>query len=347
MSEQLNDMDGGIRETMEANVTYLGVLPLGLEGEKQIASHAVTQDEQDELFEQGKQRIVSVDTDKAAGCIDGRCAVCTANTTARTDNPEDRPSVTTTEKVPILPKVPGGTYHFATTMAMLGNWSLVEEAQTYDEAFAIVSDFLDKQGIENAEHTTLTALDNPNATECGAKDKVVLAFGLGVAENEAWKATQQAGPVVSTLAALNGYETGADMIAGDATFKEVQRTFLDRMNNDMFKNYSPVKYRDELRNNNPERLEVLESDKEHPTHSHIEDGVGINEIDGTTLDRDENNGRLFWYDRWFTRKLVGVMAATEAEQQRMLMAGDYATLMITSQLVAKDSMPASLYEVAA
>jgi hypothetical protein len=246
-----------------------------------------------------------------------------------------------------LPKVPGGTYHFATTMAMLGNWSLVEEAQTYDEAFAIVSDFLDKQGIENAEHTTVTALDNPNATECGAKDKVVPAFGLGVAEDEAWEATQQAGPVVSTLAALNGYESGTDMIARDATFKEVQRTFLNRMESDMFKNYSPVKYRDELRNNDPERLEVLESDKEHPTHSHIEDGVGINEIDGTTLDRDENNGRLFWYDRWFTRKLAGVMAATEAEQQRMLMAGDYATLMITSQLVAKDSMPASLYEVAA
>jgi hypothetical protein len=245
----------------------------------------------------------------------------------------------------VLPKVPGGLYHFATVTAAAGNWSLLGDTRTYDEVRQKVATFLDNNGYSDAAHTTITALENPDATECGAEDKAEPAIGYGITENNQYEVNGQVRPLRATLAGLNGLEPTTEL--QNNGFGEVILSLEHYIQNEFFEGYNPVTYRDALRQNDPGKLEILESDPHHAMHLHVEDGIGINEIENTTLDRDNNGGKLFWYDRWFTRLIAHNMADTEAEAQRLLMAGDYFTLMISNQLVAKDTMPAALYAIAA
>lgn len=317
----------------KAELVIVGRAPVGHEGEHQIKSKVETDEQVRELFESSIDNMVEVTNKKCAVCIDGRCAACTG---ADLQLVEDDARIVPLEikKPEVLAHVPGGMFHFATMMAIAGNAALVQGAETYNEAKAVVAAHLTELGYEDAIHTSVLSFESETGTECGAIDKIEPALEDAIADEKASDEDGVVRPVGATVATLYGKAEVADEFCNSGLYREVTRTMTDKLARNLFEGYSPTANRDGLLQSNPHRVELLESDKDHPTHLHEEQGILINEKEGYTIDRDQNGGRLFVYDRWMTKQLAADLAGTPNEQERLLMAGDYVTVVVANKLVA-------------
>jgi hypothetical protein len=310
----------------QAEVALVGRIRLGKTGPHQVES-TISDPEVPALFEEARQKLVPVERDKSACCIDGRCAACTAAQVANlqnTDQPLENSIVH--ERVPVRAHVAGGTFHFATLMALAANIPLVQGAKTFAEAKTKVASFLSASGFEDAAHSTLSKVWDKNATGCGAMDALVPGVEDANAESDEFEHTGQTGVIAEAMAPLYGYEN-ADSFMKDDMYAEVRHNLVQGLGAGIFEGYVSADYRDAMRNNTPESLELLAGD-------HVEQGIAINEVEGYTVDRDAIDGKLFIYDRWFANKLAWALAGSEYGQRRLLMAGDYVTMLITNQLVA-------------
>lgn len=311
----------------QSKVLILGRISLGTEGPHQIES-TTPDSELPALFEEARQRLVKVEDQNAACCIDGRCAVCAAaSIDSYLANRSSLETESTIERVPIRPHVPGGTYHFATLMAIAANIPLIAEVKTFDEAKAKVGAFLKDNGIDDAAHSTVAKIKDANFTGCGAQDEIVPGMEDANTESHAYDQNGDIGPIAETMAPLYGYTSARDFMAENDLYPEIRHNVVQALVSNKFAGYSPAHERDALVARQPENMELFDS-------PHTEQGIAIVEMEGVTIDRDANQGKLFIYDRWFANKLAYIMAGTPLGQRRLLMAGDYITLLVTNQLVA-------------
>lgn len=319
----------------QAELVVAGRLPIGKDGEHQISSPLETDEAVHEYAENVKGYHVKVGAAerKCAVCIDGRGCRCTAADVAADGTmPEYK-------QAPIRPKMAGGLRDMATMMALLGKWHALGEATTYQEAYDIVGQFLADNGYSDAAHTSDVSFESSETTECGAWMKKTVAMQNGAAMWEALTGSSQAGALDSAVAAMNGTE--ADAFMTRRNYQLVRERQAELVASGIFGTFDPVKQRDALRRSIPEALEVLYSDPNHPTHKHEEPLFLINEVEGTTIDRDamyQHYGAApFVDDRWLRRELAGVMSGgSQEEYERLLLAGDVTTVDISHELIGRD-----------
>lgn len=319
-------------EVLVIERAYLGQLEIGV---GQIASRLNGQAEIDGAFERGQAKMVAVDNENTACCIDGRCAICLIADVIEAETINFMEAQF--DKVPVVAKVPGGAYHHATMMAIGAGWAPIAHTKNFDEAQAIVGGFLGQNGIYDTRHSSIRSFNNPDATECGAVDKDTDMARAAAEESQLLDATGDKGAINRTMDALVG-----DDAQDKAVYESVRREHARVATPAYFAESSAARDRDNL---DGSHVELLESD-ESPTHMHVEQAIVVNNIAGMTIDRDANNGELFWYDKWFNDKLATLMGGSDLEVTRLALAGDYHTITVAHQLVAP-GMPTALFKAAA
>ncbi|HET9174350.1 MAG TPA: hypothetical protein VFN56_03650 [Candidatus Saccharimonadales bacterium] len=329
-----------IDEHTAAALTIVGRINIGKIGDHQIVS-TLDDDDSAKAFERATSNLVRVDVTNSACCIDGRCALCSAEAIANVhrDTPLNETQLAKTP-IPLRAHVPGGTFHFATLMALAANIPMIQKAQNFNECKNTISQFLESLDVPfvDAAHTTLAKFWDTQSTGCGAMDTLIAAIRDANTESASYKQEKSVGPISETMATIYGADD-ATLFMHDETYEEVCLAVQRASETGIFDGYNSVAYRDALRSMHPQHLEVLYGE-------HVEQGIVIIEIPEITVNRDAMDGELFIYDRWFAKKLAWTMAGTPQEEHRLLMAADYITLAITHQLVAPGH-PTAIISVAA
>lgn len=316
----------------EVELIIAGRLDIGSDGEHQIKSSLETDEQIAEYAHKVKNHLAMAEDTTSSVCIDGRGCRCLASEAI-----EPMPEYI---KPPIRTKMEGGMVNAMTDSALLAKWSLftAEELANYEKARAKVQLFLIEEGFEDAAHTADASLTSDKTTECGAWMKKSISMKAGSEIREKSFASNSPSALDLAVGAYNGLSS--DDILNDKIYNELTSNQGDLVNAGTFDKFDPIKTRDEMKSSYPDKLEVLYSDPEHPTHNHKEPMLVIIDSENAdlTIDRDamyEIDGFAPFVDnRNKRRQLANFMGATEEEKQRILMAGDLATVDVGNQLFA-------------
>lgn len=319
------------KDWMRVDAQFVGFLDIGSDDTGRIVSDITDQSEAETYLANIKQHVVKIEPQhqKSAVCIDGRGCRCTASQVAVDGTMPDY------IKPPVKAKMAGGLYDMATMMALLGEWSGLGEFTSYEQARIIVGNFLADNGYEDGGHTSDIAFASDYTTECGAWMNKEKAMHNGAA---AWNGADSSPSLLDgTVATLWG-ENGEDFIQR-RTYQLVRERQADLVKSGLFGTFDPVATRETMKKEAPEALEVLYSDAAHPSHNHKERMLVVVETEEHSVDRDEmyqkDGAAPFVDDRWFRRRIAGLMASTDTEAERLLIAGDVATVDVSDTLVGR------------
>lgn len=313
----------------QVEVTFVGRLEIGKEGENRIKSPLETDEAVNEYVEDVKANVVKADSVKCAVCMDGRCAYCTAANI----QPD---GLLPAEKVEVrkLPKTGGGLYDMMTTSALLAGWSgFGSELDTYEKAYEVVAKVLDEAGYEDGGHTTNLSFNSDENMECGAWMKKHQGMEKGMIAYEESSKLGKANALDAAVNGFNGFPDPNDIMANDS-YQTIRANQKKLVASGIFRDFDPIQHLRNLMAKNPNGVELLESDHNSPTHGHKEYVFVINEVEGTTIDRDAMENRPFVDDRWIRRATAKILAATSEEEERLLMAGDVVSVDVGDELVA-------------
>jgi hypothetical protein len=347
----------------KVDLIVVGRLGIGKEGEHQIKSSLKTDEQIEEYAGRLGDKFVEVEEAEAkcAVCMDGRGCHCLASD-VRTE-PNGELWLPDYKKPPVRLKVIGGLFDMATMMAVLGGWSgLRAGTNNYNDAREQVVGFLTQLGYRDGAHTSDVSFVNPNNTECGGwmKKKVAMEKGAATWEKAFDGGTPSA--LDEAIAAYNG--VSAEQLvqhghviehpqadAARRNYQMVRHAQAELAEHGFFDAFNPVALRNQMRQEVPDRLELLYSDPNHPTHNHKEPALLV--VDGdnprVTLDRDAlyqaDGAAPFVDNRNLRRQLSHIMGGSDEERLRLLIAGDVATVDPSDELVAP-GMPVILANAA-
>jgi hypothetical protein len=337
------------------SVAFAGRLEIGKDGSGRIASSLINKEDVDRYVKKIKDHLVIADETNCAVCMDGRGCHCLASDVSIENGTLKMPHY---RQPPIRLEMAGGLFDMAAMMALLSEWSGLREGTTdFLDARSQVAAFLEAKGYKDGAHTADTCFDSSDTTECGAWMKKQSGMKNAVDQIKQSRSSNKraVNALDQAVGAYNGL-SASQLVAGfdldelsvmSKPQEKVHEAYLAIRQNQStlvecgaFDSFDPVALRDEFKDRSPKELEVLFSDNGHPTHNHKEPALVIIDTQATylTLDRDalyQADGFAPFVDnRNFRRHLSKIMAKTDDEAIRLLIAGDVATVDVSNELVA-------------
>jgi hypothetical protein len=320
----------------DVQVTFLGRLPVGVDGPGRITSPLDT-DGLEACGQKIEEAIMLVKNDKTACCGDGRCAVCVAsdlNNGFNIDTYEEP------REIEPMYQLFGGLYSAFSHAAVLANWSGFDSPSSFAEAKDHVSRFLDEAGYEDCAHTSTAKLHDASSTDCG--------FEMGFSDAERAVIEGDLGPVKDTVAALSGYQAYDDMKVQDKELiEEIIATMKEKCEDggSFYSTYDPVANRDALKEKyGGNRLVILRAEDD-PTHGHHEVELVVVTKMGVTVDQQKMalaNNQVFVYHKAFAEELSKRLGGTERETRKLELAFDISSVVIAHGKLFAPGMPVSI-----
>lgn len=313
------------------------------------AVNRLNSDEAEEVARDMREDVEEVELGTGCGCIDGRCVVHLLDGEESKNGPSTAGGVTISALMAMeltdAFNGRGNVYdHLSRTINMLedGQNGVVRFHIDSDHEDEVKNFLLETRDVTDEMTTTrelidyLIGIDVPTSTGCGMDDQLEGASANMAAvprtyEKDGEKHTETEEEVMARLEAIKGLAAAvkADKFS-EAEFDAHVATMTALVEKGHFNQWNSRKalaladriLRDRgVENGIFPRLEVLETSDEG-VHGHVEDVIGVNKREGTSLNQTNyvrRTGRMaFWYDEWVADKVGKICTRTQEDSASRL-----------------------------